>query len=100
MSNTKHTQGPWSYKVTSSWGSGSILGGDRKGIAAIASSIKRPCEENLANAALIVAAPRMLAALRLVAAMHAMPNGIYQDHIGAMGAVRAALAAALDAEAD
>ena len=58
-----HTPGPWVYKQKYSDHSGSVLGADGRGIAAIASSVNRRPEEKLANSKLLSAAPDLLAAL-------------------------------------
>lgn len=57
----KHTPGPWVLNggYHPAYASISISAGKR-GICAIASSIKRPGEESMANARLITAAPEML----------------------------------------
>lgn len=56
----KHTKGPW--KTQRACGIG-IKGADGKSVAAIASTIRRPVEENEANARFIATAPRLEEAL-------------------------------------
>ena len=50
------TARPWTYKQNYTSGAGSFIGPDRRGVACVTGNIKRPPEETLANAALILAA--------------------------------------------
>jgi hypothetical protein len=96
MSAGRHTPGPWKSVPIAA-------GVPRRIIAPTDSEKCGPLEictladvsrVDDANAALIAAAPALLAALELVASMHAMPNRTYRDNVGALAAVRAAIALA------
>ena len=76
--NTKHTPGPWRERAmpgrkTTAW----ISGGDGNLITEISGARRLP-EENAANAALIAAAPEMLAALKNLV-NDALANGMHSS---------------------
>ena len=95
MTNTTHTPGPWTFDGYRhiNYASYSIKSHDRKGICAIASSIKRPGEESEANARLIAAAPELLAALEAMLEGWETGRG-YTDRENQIGRARAAIAKA------
>ena len=65
---TEHTQGPW---AASKWPSGgSIVRQDREGRAHLICHVASSDQNDVGNAALIAAAPDLLAALKQIMAIH------------------------------
>lgn len=64
MYNAKHTPAPWHHSPETSRPTNELVYAADKHLIARCGAFKRSDEENLANALLIAAAPRLLAALK------------------------------------
>lgn len=96
---TNYTPGPWAFVQRHLNNSGTITGPDGGSVCAIASSVRRHPDEKLANAALIAAAPDLLAALQALEWAVTGVEYMEDEYAEQIAAARRAIARAIGGDA-